>query len=135
MLFVFLFVSCCVLVLVLVTFLFLFLFLVFFILCVKNKNCLSSISSKKKVAEILKKKRRKEEKKRGCLIFEHEIEAARGIFWENCGAKICLGILLRILSVLIYSGPQTDKRSKSNEHFKFTGHICYLICYHICYPN
>ena len=38
-----------------------------------------------------------------------------------------VGVLLWILSVLIYSGPQTDNHSKSYEHLKFTSHICYLI--------
>ena len=53
----------------------------------------------------------------------------------------CLGILLSILSILIYSGSQTNNRSKSYDHLKFTLksiiesviesviEICCWICY------
>jgi len=40
--------------------------------------------SEKKVAEIWKiKEKKKKKKESGCLIFEHEIEAVRGIFWQE----------------------------------------------------
>ena len=56
---------CFVLVLVTFVFLSLFLFLVSFTLCQK-KNCKKNLK-----------------KKSGCLIFEHEIEAFRGVFFER----------------------------------------------------
>ena len=50
---------------------------------------------------------------------------------KNHGPRICPGILLWILSILTYSGPQTDNRSKTYDHLKFTGHLCYF-CFSLC---
>ena len=62
------------------------------------------------------------------MIFECEFEAVRGIFFaKNWRQRIFPGILLWILSILTYSGSQTNNRSKSYAHSKFTGHLCISI--------
>ena len=65
-----------------------------------------------------------------CLIFEHGFEAVRSIFRKKIVGQIpfgiYLGILLPILRILIYSGPQMDDRSKSYDHWKFTCHFRYF---------
>ena len=83
---------------------------------------------KKRKKEGCRKLEKERKKESGCLIFECGFEAVRRIFWQKITNQtplgICLGILLWIMSILTYSRPQTDNRSKSYDHLKFTCHLC-----------
>jgi len=119
-----------------------FVLLVSFRLWVKKNLFEFCFKLKKKVAEILKKKREEKKKKSGCLIFKHEIEVVRGIFfvWQVCYSNLFYSIyyliyyLICYLSCLFYLLSKSDLLSKSKFVIQIKSNLLSKSSL-ICYPN